>query len=126
MTAVRIFFIAEFYSPRRPPRHFVYTAAMPSTILKRLGLGSLWAQEIAVAVTALGVGFGLMPLLIFLAGSASLGRYEGASAAAMYTSLFQGFKSGSSAAWIVLLGPYGLYLLFRGLKLWWQASAKLA
>lgn len=99
---------------------------MPSTILKRLGLGSLWAQEIAVAVTALGVGFGLMPLLIFLAGSASLGRYEGASAAAMYTSLFQGFKSGSSAAWIVLLGPYGLYLLFRGLKLWWQASAKLA
>jgi hypothetical protein len=99
---------------------------MPSTILRQWGLGSLWAQEIAVAVLALAIGFGLMPLLIFLAGSASLGRYEGASAAAMYASLFQGFKSGSSAAWIVLLGPYGLYLLFRGLHLWWRASAHLA
>jgi hypothetical protein len=99
---------------------------MPSTILRQLGLGSLWAQEIAVAVIALAIGFGLMPLLIFLAGSASLGRYEGASAGAIYASLFQGFKSGSSAAWIVLLGPYGLYLLFRGLRLWWRASAHLA
>ena len=99
---------------------------MPSPLLRQLGLGSLWAQEIAIAVIALAIGFGLMPLLIFLAGSASLGRYEGASAAAMYSSLFQGFKSGSSAAWIVLLGPYGLYLLYRGLRLWWQASAKLA
>ena len=79
-----------------------------------------------MAVLALGLGFGLMPLLIFLAGSASMGRYEGATAPAMYTSLFQGFKSGSSAAWIVLLGPYGLYLLFRGLRLWWRASAQLA
>jgi hypothetical protein len=99
---------------------------MPSTILRQLGLGSLWAQEIAIAFIALAVGFGLMPLLIFLAGSASLGRYEGASAGAMYASLFQGFKSGSSAAWIVLLGPYGLYLLFRALKLWWQAGANPA
>lgn len=99
---------------------------MPSTTLRQLGLGSLWAQEIAIAVVALGVGFGLMPLLIFLAGSVSLGRYEGASATAIYVSLFQGFKTGSSAAWIVLLGPYGLYLLFRALRLWWRASANLA
>jgi len=26
----------------------------------------------------------------------------------------------------VLLGPYGLYLIFRALQLWWRASAKLA
>ena len=95
-------------------------------ILKRLGLGSLGAQEIAVSVLALAVGFGLMPLLIFLAGSAFLGRYEGASLAGMYASLFQGFKSGSPAAWVVLLGPYSLYLLFRGLRLWWRESARLA
>ncbi len=99
---------------------------MASSIFNRLGLGSLWAQEAAVAVIALGIGFGLMPLLIFLAGSASLGKYEGASIHAMYVSLFQGFKSGSSAAWIVLLGPYGLYLLFKGLRLWWRAGANLA
>jgi hypothetical protein len=119
-------FIREFYSHGRPARHFVYTAPMSSPIFRRLGLGSPWAQEVAVAVLAFGIGFGLMPLLIFMAGSASLGRYEGASSGALYASLFQGFKSGSSAAWIVLLGPYGLYLLFKGLRLWWRASANLA
>jgi hypothetical protein len=98
---------------------------MPSSILEQIGLGSLWAQEAALAVLALAIGFGLMPLHIFLAGSASLGRYEGASIAAMYVSLFQGFKSGSPAAWVVLLGPYGLYLLFQALRLWWRTSANL-
>jgi hypothetical protein len=100
--------------------------AMPSSILKQFGLGSLWAQEAALAVLALAVGFGLMPLLIFLAGSASLGRYEGASAGATYASLFQGFKTGSPASWVVLLGPYGIYLLFKALRLWWRSSANLA
>ena len=30
------------------------------------------------------------------------------------------------ASWVVLLGPYGLYLLFKGLRGWWRASANLA
>jgi hypothetical protein len=25
----------------------------------------------------------------------------------------------------VLLGPYGLYLLFKALRAWWRASARL-
>lgn len=116
----------RFYSHRRPVSHFVYTAPMRSKILKRLGLASGLAQEAAVAVLALAVGFGLLPLLIFLAGSSALGRYEGASPAAIYNSVYRGLGADSLASWIVVLGPYGLYLIGKGLKLWWRASAKLA
>jgi hypothetical protein len=44
----------------------------------------------------------------------------------MFQSLYAGLQTGSAASWIVLLGPYGLYLLFPALRLWWRASAKLA
>ena len=75
---------------------------------------------------ALLTGFALMPVLIFLAGSSLLGRYEGASAQRIYESVYRGLKVGSVASWIVLLGPYGLYLIFKGLRSWWRASANLA
>jgi len=85
-----------------------------------------WAREILLSLLALGVGFALMPVLIFYAGSSLLGRYEGASVAHQFQSIYDGLQAGSAASWIVLLGPYGLYLLFRALGLWWRASAKLA
>jgi hypothetical protein len=75
---------------------------------------------------ALLLGFVLMPILIFFAGSSLLGRYEGASLPRMFASIYEGLRAGSAASWIVLLGPYGLYLLFKALRLWWRASAKLA
>jgi hypothetical protein len=96
------------------------------TILMRVGLAGSWAQELGLAALALAVGFAIMPLLIFFAGSWALGRYDGASVARLYDSLYQGLRSGSLASWIVVLGPYGLYLLFRALRLWWRASAGLA
>jgi hypothetical protein len=92
------------------------------TILERLGLVSLWAQELGLAALALAAGFGIMPVLIFFAGSWALGRYEGASVPRLYESLYQGLRFGSVASWIVVLGPYGLYLLFKALRLWWRAS----
>jgi hypothetical protein len=81
-----------------------------------------WAWESAVVVAALVVGVALMPVLIFYAGVASLGRYEGASLPSLYSSLFRGIEEGSIASWVVFLGPYGLYLLFRGLRVWWRAG----
>jgi hypothetical protein len=69
------------------------------------------------------LGFGLMPVLIFFAGSTLLGRYEGASMAGLFANIYAGFGAGSVASWIVLLGPYGLFLAFRGLRLWWRAGA---
>ena len=76
-----------------------------------------------LAAIALVVGIALMPLLIFFTGATLLGRYEGASLPGLYASIFGGLKAGSASAWVVFLGPYGLYLTFRLLIVWWQASA---
>jgi hypothetical protein len=97
-----------------------------SRILRRLGLKGGWSRELWLTAIALAIGFALMPVLIFYAGASLLGRYEGASLRHTYESVYGGLAAGSAASWIVLLGPYGLYLIFKGLKLWWRASAKLA
>jgi hypothetical protein len=99
---------------------------MRFSTLKPLGRAGGWTQELVLAALAASVGFGLMPLLIYLAGAWTLGRYEGAGAARLYQSIYQGLRTGSVACWVVVLGPYGLYLLLKGLRLWWRASARLA
>jgi hypothetical protein len=85
-----------------------------------------WAWELAVVMAALVVGVALMPILIFYAGVASLGRYEGASLRSLYDSLFVGLQDGSIASWVVFLGPYALYLLFRALRAWWRVGTSSA
>lgn len=93
-------------------------------------MGMNLKQPLVLEIIGLGVclfvGIVLMPLLIFYVGAASLGRYEGAALGQLYGSVFSGLKEPSTAAWIVILGPYGLFLLFRALRLWWRTSAKLA
>ncbi|MGA2190104.1 MAG: hypothetical protein ABSH33_16375 [Steroidobacteraceae bacterium] len=95
-------------------------------ILKRLGLTGGWTQELSLGLLALAAGFGIMPALIFFSGTAALGRYDGASLWRLYDSLYQGLVTGSAASWVVVLGPYGFYLLFKALRLWWRLSARLA
>jgi hypothetical protein len=97
-----------------------------SQLFARLRRSRGWSRELLLTGLALVFGFALMPVLIFHAGSSLLGRYEGASIGRMFQSLYGGLQTGSAASWIVLLGPYGLYLFFRALRLWWRASAKLA
>jgi len=82
-------------------------------------------MELGLAALGLLIGVGIMPVLIFYAGVATLGRYDGASLGTLYRSLFVGLGAPSAASWVVLLGPYGLYLLFKGLRAWWRASAHL-
>jgi hypothetical protein len=96
------------------------------TIFKRLNSAGRWTRELVHAGLALAAGFGLMPLAIFYAGSQALGRYEGAGAARLYQGIYQGLRTGSLASWIVVLGPLGFYLIFKGLRQWWRASARLA
>jgi hypothetical protein len=97
-----------------------------SQYYQRLGLSGGWSRELWLTAIALAAGFGLMPVLIYFLGSSLLGRYEGASLRRIFGSIYAGVQSGSAASWIVLLGPYGLYLIFRALRLLWRASAKLA
>ena len=80
-------------------------------------------MELGLAAVGLLIGAGLMPLLIYYLGAATLGRYEGASLGRVYQSLFLGLGEASIASWTVLLGPYGLYVLFKALRAWWRASA---
>ena len=93
--------------------------------IRKLASDRPWAAELVVAGVGLGLGLFLMPVLIFYAGVAALGRYEGAGLGHLYSNLFEGLKEASIASWIVFLGPYGLYLLFRALRGWWRASANL-
>ena len=95
------------------------------SVLARAGLTTPWSAELGIAVLGLLIGVGLMPVLIFYAGVATLGRYEGASLGHLYHTLFEGLGAGSIASWAVLLGPYGLYVLFKGLRAWWRAGAQL-
>jgi ABC-type enterochelin transport system permease subunit len=81
-----------------------------------------WLREIVLTAIALAIGFLLMPMLIFFVGSAALGRYEGASLGRLFKSIYGTLESGSLASWVVLLGPYALLLVFRGLKVWWRAG----
>lgn len=92
--------------------------------IRKLANDRPWAAELVVAGVGLALGLIVLPVLIFYAGVASLGRYEGASLGRLYSSLFEGLKQASIASWIVFLGPYGLYLLFRALRAWWRAGAK--
>jgi hypothetical protein len=93
--------------------------------LRKLAEDRPWAAELGIAGMGLLLGATLMPVLIFYAGVATLGRFDGASLGHLYSSLFQGFKEASIASWTVFLGPYALYLLFRVLRAWWRASARL-
>lgn len=97
-----------------------------NTSIVEWGRSRPWALESAVVVAALLAGVALMPVLIFYVGAAALGRYEGASLHALYASLFAGMQEGSIASWLVFLGPYLLYLLFRGLRVWWRAGSGAA
>ncbi len=84
-----------------------------------------WAAELVMAGIGLLLGVALMPVLIFYAGVATLGRFDGASLGNLYSSLFLGLREASIASWVVFLGPYALYLMFRALRAWWRASARL-
>jgi hypothetical protein len=92
-------------------------------ILKGTGPAGGWPRELLLTAIALTVGFALMPVLIFFGGSAALGRYEGASVGRLFSSIYQGFRAGSPASWIVLFGPYALWLTFRALRLCWRAGS---
>jgi hypothetical protein len=82
-----------------------------------------FVKQLSIAGLGLGFGLGLLPILIYFAGVNLLGRYEGASLVRTYQSIYAGLAAGSIAAWIVVLGPYLLFLLGRALLAWWRAAA---
>ena len=91
-------------------------------LFSRIGLTGPWSRELAFAVMGLVCGALLMPVLIYYAGALTLGRYEGATLGQIFATVFSGLKQASVASWTVFLGPYGFFLLFRGLRTWWRTG----
>jgi hypothetical protein len=79
-----------------------------------------WSKQLSIAAGGLALGVGLMPVLIHFAGILLLGSYEGASLQNTFRSILGGLAHGSTASWIVVLGPYCLFQMFRALGLWWR------
>jgi hypothetical protein len=75
----------------------------------------------AIGLTA---GALVLPALIYGAGVAVLGPYDGGSLAGAYKMVLGGLAHGSIASWVVVSGPYLLWQLARLLRYWWRASAK--
>jgi len=96
-----------------------------ASALQQLATNRPWVLELGAAALGLLFGFVVMPVLIFYTGVATLGRYDGASLKGIFISLYAGLADGSTASWLVFLGPYGLYVLAKALRGWWRASAKL-
>jgi hypothetical protein len=82
-----------------------------------------WSKQLSIAAGGVAVGVGLMPVLIHFTGILLLGPYEGASLQNTFQSILGGLAHGSTASWIVVLGPYCLFQLLRALGLWWRAAA---
>jgi hypothetical protein len=95
---------------------------MASKEVRRVSVAGQIVKQLGIAGIALVCGLGVLPPLIYLAGTAALGAYEGASITTLYRSLLGGMADGSVAAWSVVLGPYALFLLFLFLRRWWRAG----
>ena len=112
--------------PARAASIRLHLGAMRSKILKRLGLTSDWTRNCVWQGSLWRWDSGSCRPSFSLRGPPGLGRYDGASVGGVYGGVYGGLENGSLASWFVVLGPYGLYLLFKVLRVWWRASARLA
>jgi hypothetical protein len=78
------------------------------------------AREATTFVLGLFAGLVIMPLGIYFVGQVLLGGYlrsatdsKPAGLAAFFGDYFAGIAAGEMAHWLVLLGPYVMYLIFR-------------
>jgi hypothetical protein len=70
-------------------------------------------RELILAAVMLLVGVAGIPPLIFAVGSRAFGPYAGGGIGAFMERFFKGLAAGSSAFWMVALGPYVAVLLLR-------------
>jgi hypothetical protein len=78
------------------------------------------AREVITLALGLLAGLVLLPLAIYVGGQLILGPYvrsptdaTPAGPLALWTDFLAGLSQGSLAHWLVLLGPYVMYLLWR-------------
>jgi hypothetical protein len=72
-------------------------------------------RELWLAGGAVAFGLLVLPFLIYLAGSITLGPYESGSVWLYLLDFLKGLMRPHLAYWLIALGPYLLILLLRGL-----------
>ena len=75
-------------------------------------------HEMLTLALCLGVGWLVMPLLIWLVGSLELGPYANSGLGGLLSDYYLALAKGSLAYWLVALGPYAAVWLLRGLRYW--------
>jgi hypothetical protein len=91
-----------------------YTSATPSR------------RELILAGALALVGLTVLPVAVYVAGYLTLGRFEGSGFWHFFATLYRSLFKGSTAAWAMVIGPYALLWLWRGLCFWWRRSESLA
>lgn len=70
-------------------------------------------RELYIGGGSLAVGFLALPLMIYLAGSLTLGQYQTGDLGSFLADFFGGLFRGWLPVWGVVLGPYTLVLFLR-------------
>ena len=82
-------------------------------------------RELRYFVLVGGAGLLLLPFLVYLAGAATLGPYEG-GLLRFLGKLYGDFLRLSPGAWALLLGPYAIFTAARLLTRPWRRWRALA
>ena len=90
--------------------------------VERLRSASRGERELWLAGFTIGFGLFVLPFFIYLAGHMTLGAYENGGLGAFLLDFLKGLVRPHLAYWLVVLGPYLLIELTRGL---WQLRKRL-
>ena len=83
--------------------------------------GSSWQREAAIAAGLLAVGVLALPFAIYVVGQQLLGAYgEGAGPLALAENIWLDLLALSPPAWLLVLSPYLLVQLARGVRRTWR------
>ncbi len=77
-------------------------------------------RELLTLALCLLLGLVVMPILIWIVGSAQLGRYTNGGLGSLLKDYFVELAKGSFVYWLVALGPYVAVWLLRGLRYWFK------
>jgi len=70
------------------------------------------------------VGFVVMPVAIYVLGSAIFGAYGGEGYGGFFSTLSTRIREGDQAAWFLVMSPYSVILVFRLMAWGWSRSAQ--
>jgi hypothetical protein len=84
-------------------------------------------KELTMAGVFLGLGFVVLPIGIYLVGTAVLGAYGGGPhIGSFFGDFYRNLLDGVGRTWFLVLSPYLAFLLSRALFFRWQAPSSTA